>query len=272
MQYTYQKFTLASRLDDEIRASSITIALDSVSTSGDETIVTFKAAISNEEKDTLDALVAAHDSTPSLVQPTQEVTTQLEKDDKGLRTWCAFATTNESGLAEICVPIPPPHRYIAYGDAEFETRHIGDHVSQIRVVDHNRLIAWGVALALDPEASEPVSDAFIQAMPSNQLPTGYALPHYPMVGAYEELKFPAEIFGNPPADPHVKGVVKPGMAMTLNYGLTESTPVGGYGKLPGGMYFVISAQKSADAPALDGHTGLAGYKLQVSIDWAEEEV
>lgn len=199
--------------------------------------------------------------------PINDVATVLERDDKGLRTFCGFATTNEAGEAEFCIPIPQPQRFIAYGDMEFDSRHMGDYIKKIRIEDLARLIAWGVALAIDPNATEPVSDATIQAMPAEQLPGGKALPNYPLLGAYEELKFP-----DLQADPFVKGTFYPGMAMTYQFGPTEATPIGGYGELPGGMYFIVVAQKSATAPTIQGQTGLAGYVCQMSIDWAEKEI
>lgn len=195
----------------------------------------------------------------------REVVTQLEKDDKGLRTFCAFQTTDEAGEAEFCIPIPQPKRFIAYGDSEFEVRHFGDYVKHIEVTDLDRLIAWQVALAMDPEATEPVADAVIQAMTAEQLGNG-PFPQYPSLGAYEERSFPN------PMPANAKGDIRAGMAMTFQYGITASEPVGGYGELPGGMYFRIVAQKASDAPTLQGQTGKAGYRCQLSIDWAEQVI
>ena len=75
MQYIFNKFTLASKLDAEIRASSITVALDNILTEAEQTTVNFKANLSTEEEDVLNALVVAHDPVnseepPQRVQPT----------------------------------------------------------------------------------------------------------------------------------------------------------------------------------------------------------
>lgn len=50
----------SDRLTQEIESSTITIALDNISTSGDDCIVAFKASLSNDEQTTLDELVAIH--------------------------------------------------------------------------------------------------------------------------------------------------------------------------------------------------------------------
>lgn len=180
--------------------------------------------------------------------PKTQVVTAAELNDKTLRTFCVFADTNSNGEAIMSVKVPDSGRYIAYGDIEFEQRHFGDYVKSIEVIDIDRLIAWQIALSLDPNASEPVSDETVQ---------GNGYPRYPIIGHYDE-KNTADM-----ANSNTDGTIKPGMAMTFQFGITEAQPIGGYGYIPGGMYLKIIAQKA------DGQT--TGYKCQLSIDWAEPD-
>lgn len=174
------------------------------------------------------------------------VVTASELNDKTLRTFCVFGVTDSNGEAVMSVKVPDGGRYIAYGDIEFEQRHFGDYVKNIEIVDYDRLVAWQIALSLDPNASEPVPDAVVQS-------NGY--PIYPIIAHYDEKDYASMSNGN------TSGTVKSGMAMTFQFGITEAQPVGGYGFIPGGFYLRIVAQKA------DGHG--AGFKSQLSIDWAQ---
>lgn len=184
---------------------------------------------------------------PSLITPImRNVVTSHERDDKMLRTLCGFADTDVNGVAEICIPVPQPGRWIAYGDCEFDVRHFGDRVTTMEVADLDRLVAWQIALAIDPGATEPVADAVVQA-------SGY--PDYPILGYYDERSLPDPLPAN------AKGTLYPGMAMTFQYGITEAQPVAGYAFIPGGMYFRLKAKKASP--------NTTGFKCYVSIDWAE---
>lgn len=176
-----------------------------------------------------------------------DVVTSMEKSDKTLRSFCVFAETNSSGIAEVCIPVPSDGRWVAYGDAEFQDREMGDYISILEITDLDRQIAWGMALAANPNATAPVADSVVQA-------NGYPL--YPVVGHYDERAFPSTMPAN------AKGTIRGGMSMTFQYGTTEAQPVGGYGFIPGGFYFRIVAQKA---------TAIAAKKFQVSVDWAQPE-
>jgi len=65
----------SDRLQTEIQASSITVALDSIGTSGDDCVVSFKASLSPTEETTLDGLVAAHSGVPVLFSSQVELVT-----------------------------------------------------------------------------------------------------------------------------------------------------------------------------------------------------
>jgi hypothetical protein len=166
--------------------------------------------------------------------------------------------TDENGEAEVCIPIPSNGRFIAYGDAEFEVRDFGDRIDVIEVTDLDRVIAWSIALAQDPNATEPVSDATVIAL-GDQIPGG-PFPSYPVLGHYDERGFPN------PMPANSKGNISGGIGMTYQYGVTEAKPIAGYGSLPGLMYLRIVCKKSADAAVQEN------VKCMISIDWAEPKV
>jgi len=188
--------------------------------------------------------------------PKIEVVTQYELNNKTLRCLCAFNTTNSNGTAIFAIPIPGEGRWVAYGDAEFEVRHMGDYVSKVEVRDLDREIAWGLALAQDPNAQAPLDDSVVISL-GDQVPGG-PFPLYPIVNHYDEKELPN------PLPENAIGDIKGGMSMTFQYGNTEVQPVGGYGFIPGGLYLYIEVQKAA------GHTA-AGQMCAVSVDLAEND-
>jgi hypothetical protein len=184
-----------------------------------------------------------------------DVVTALEKNDKDLRTFFVTQPTDENGEAEFCVPVPANGRYVAYGDAEFEIRDFGDGIIKLEIADLDRVIAWSIALAQDPEATEPVSDATVIAL-GDQIPGG-PFPLYPVLGHYDERAFPN------PLPENAKGAISSGIGMTFNYGVTEAQPIAGYGYIPGLMYLRIICKKSSDAIVQEN------IKCMISVDWAE---
>lgn len=187
------------------------------------------------------------------VPHTSDVTTRMEKDDKTLTTVYAFGVTDATGRAEAKFPIPTAGRYLAYGDAEFETRHFFDRIVSICVRDDDRLIAMGVALQMNPEATEPADDATTAAA------TGIA--DYPVLGDYCDKAVPTGDFifsGGPPG-------YGPGMVLTFKYGTTEVSPVGGYAFVDGTFWFVVVAQKGERCPPGE----LEGIGFSISVDGAQ---
>jgi hypothetical protein len=71
-KYTYTKTVRSDQLEDEIKASSITIAEHHIDTSGPDIDIWFQTDLSVGEITILDALVAAHIPVP-YVAPTQDV-------------------------------------------------------------------------------------------------------------------------------------------------------------------------------------------------------
>lgn len=175
--------------------------------------------------------------------PKSQVVTQYELDNKSLRTIAVFCQTNSSGIAKVSIKIPSNGRYVAYGDAEFEEKEFGDYISKIEVSDLDRLIAWQMALAQDPNATNPVDDSVVQA-------NGYPL--YPCLEHYDERTI--ETSSN------TAGTIVGGMTMNFQGQPSEAQPVGGYAFLPGDMYFIIECKKV---------TAVANKKCQISLDMAE---
>lgn len=192
-----------------------------------------------------------------------EVVTQMEKNDKTLQSCFAFGITDASGRAEVRYPIPAAGRFLAYGDAEFEVRHFFDRIVGIHIRDDDRLIAWGVAMAMDPEATAPLDDAVIQSLTAEQMGGVGPFPRYPILGGYEDQELepgPAIFEGGPPA-------WGPGMSMSYKYGMTEVGPVGGYAYVDGLFYFVITCQKGERCPEAER----GGIGVQISIDGAKKD-
>lgn len=246
------------RLIQEINSSAITIALDLPSTFilGNQITVTFKADISENEWVIMDGIIEDHTGEPIVpVSTATEVVTQMEKNDKTLRTVYAIAKTDSDGVARVVCKIPSDGRKIAFGDAEFEVRHVGDVVRKVEISDLERTIAWSLALAQDPNATSPLSDETIQSM--GHIEGVGHFPLYPVLDHYDERSLPTG-----EAAPYNEGIIGGGIAMTYMYGSTEMQPVGGYGNLPGDMYMIIECQKAAGQC-------VSGIQCQFSIDWGE---
>lgn len=82
--YNYTKEINADRLTQEIQQSSIVTALDHISIEGtDEVTITFKAALSSTDEDTLDSIVTAHINTPLDPEP-QLVQLDEQRDSDGV--------------------------------------------------------------------------------------------------------------------------------------------------------------------------------------------
>lgn len=185
--------------------------------------------------------------------PRSEVVNQTEKNDKTLKCAIAYGITDADGIAEARYPVPAGGRFLAYGDAEFEERHFFDRIIGIWLRDDDRLIALQIAQTLNPEATEPLTDADTAVMAG--------LPRYPILGHFEDeelVEGPPLFEGGPPS-------WCGGMTMSYRFSNTEVSAVGGYAFISGMFYFVIRAKKGERA------TGSArvGVGLQVSVDGAK---
>lgn len=70
------------RLEQEIRGSSITIALDHITTAGGECFILFKAALSSEEQSLLTSIVGVHSGEPL---PSGALPVSLDKDESSVQ-------------------------------------------------------------------------------------------------------------------------------------------------------------------------------------------
>ena len=136
-----------------------------------------------------------------------------------------------SGTARIEFQIPGipgvGERSIAGGYGFLDTYDPDDFMTA-RVEDLDRMIAWGVALAIDPGATEPVNDAFVQAMGQ--------YPAYPVVGSYTDDDAPIES----------QGWYFWPCAMGNNLppvGEIEVEPLGFYGSVTSGLYLVFEVTR-----------------------------
>ena len=101
-------------LETEVRASTITVALSSIHSSGDELCVDFKAALSTQEETDLDALVAAHDGTIETLELPEEI--RVVEEDPNNKT--AGGHYRCKGF-DHSVPVSSPVGDITYSDFSF---------------------------------------------------------------------------------------------------------------------------------------------------------
>lgn len=81
MSYIYTKSVNVPRLEQEIRASAIPVALDNIAQSGETVTITFKLVLAVEEKQVLDTVIANHVNTPlpAPVDPTDSEGAKLTR-------------------------------------------------------------------------------------------------------------------------------------------------------------------------------------------------
>lgn len=158
-----------------------------------------------------------------------DVITVFERDDKDLKLAKGRASVNPAtnkATISVCVAGTPGSgdgRWILGGYAFVDTYHADDYAI-CYVEDTDRMIAWQIALAMNPGATAPLDDADVIAMGD--------YPMYPIVKCYydEELDVPQQGWWTWPV---VMGNSIPPQ------GECEVEPIGGYGFLPAGFYLVI---------------------------------
>ena len=187
-----------------------------------------------------------------------EVITQYEKDDKTLKLSRGYSAVDGNGQAICYVKVPGAFgvgvgRYLMGGYGISADYHPDDFVTCF-VEDKDRNIAMMVALAMNPAATSPVSDATIQAM--GILPgINKAFPNYPLVQSYTDDE---QIIDNqgwyfwPLATGN-------GLAPV---GEVEINPIGGYGYAPSGLYLKIIYHRPA---------GIIAGSIRLNIDWGRKD-
>ena len=233
-QYVYTKSPVAlDSLEAQIAASSIVTAVDMNVTNvfGDQLTLGFKADLSDPDKTTLDALVAAHDGIP-LTQPAQPVTisnaptvtTQFEIRDKTIKLACLFGAVQEDGTVTAYLKVPgTPNptgdntlagRWISSGTAFFDIATPGDIVTAVKFVDHDNILGYGVDF---------------------------------QVGSYTDDD--AEVANQGWFIPPKRGEIK-------------AEAIGGYGFAPAGFYIMVTGKKGG---------GLTTGTLYVNFEWGKKE-
>lgn len=157
--YSYTKAVNVSNLEKEIQTSSITVALDGISLTGTDLQITFKAALSSAENDTLDALVTAHDA--SIPSPKDPLVVELDGTKTPTIQTTPFTSTggfrfrgasfsgdvSANSTQDIDYEITQ-ERWINGGRAIIDNIGEDDTVT-FQVVDKNNVLGFGAGLVLD---------------------------------------------------------------------------------------------------------------------------
>ena len=69
MIYNYNKEVNVSQLEQEVRSSSITVALDNITSLANDVQIVFKASLSSSEEEELDNIVDSHNPEPDEIEP-----------------------------------------------------------------------------------------------------------------------------------------------------------------------------------------------------------
>lgn len=126
------------------------------------------------------------------------VTTLYELNNKDLKLARDCAEVDNTCTALITMKVPGiagsgDGRYIEGGYATTEDYDKDDY-SLVWVSDDDRIIAMGIALAMDPAATTPISDSVIQSM--GVIPgIGAAFPNYPVVKNFYDEDAPSDCQG-----------------------------------------------------------------------------
>lgn len=101
------------KLTDEIAESAITVALDYISTVGDELSVVFKVSISQDNKELLDYIVSNHDGVPAF-EPLRSIITEDRSGTAGSFQMRGFSITAAPGDTKVeVISWPYPIKLLA---------------------------------------------------------------------------------------------------------------------------------------------------------------
>lgn len=190
------------------------------------------------------------------VSPSAQVTTQYEKNDKDLKLARGKCSVDpETRTAEIAIKVPGTFgsgqgRYVL-GGYGFTSDYNIDDVATVRVEDKDRNIAWAIALSMNPDATEPLSDETVKAL--GAIPGIGAFPDYPVVKSYTDDELDADNQGWYFYPVYIGN--------DICVGEVEVNPIGGYAFLPAGFYLVVTYQRPE---------GITTGTIRVDIDWGKK--
>lgn len=161
---------------------------------------------------------------------TGKVVTQFERTDIDLKLAKSKCTVADG--AGIIYVKAPSERFAGGGYLMLDSFDPEDYV-KLNIEDKDRVIAMGVALAMNPDATEPVSDDTIRVMGVLPAPFGQAFPLYPIIKSYTDDEQATEDLKGWFFWPVALGGTKEA------FGEVEIDPIGFYGELPGLMYVRI---------------------------------
>lgn len=185
-----------------------------------------------------------------------EVVTQYEKNDKDLKLAKGVAEVGEDGKATVYIQVPGTFgsaegRYVTGGYGISEDYNPDDYC-KVDIEDKDRILAMMIARMMNPEATEPVSDATVQGM--GEIPGVGAFPAYPTVKSYTDDEQPEEHQGW-----YFWPLAQGGSLPPV--GEVEVNPIGGYGFLPAGFYIKIIYCRPA---------GVTTGKVRINVDWGKK--
>ena len=186
------------------------------------------------------------------------VTTQFEFNNKDLKIACTSAELpNDGATTSAIASIKCPGtfgtglgRYIAGGYGITEDYNKDDR-ALLYVNDDDRCVAWALALASNPSATAPLSDATVIALGTLPAPFNQAFPLYPVIKTYYDDQAPSDNQGwYFWAEAQGDGLPP--------IGETELEPIAGYAFLPSGFYLKIKYIRPA---------GVFTGGIRVNLDW-----
>lgn len=257
-QYVFtQQVNYSYALASVIQQSSIVTALDHIDTVIVDSLMSisiwFKDMLSADDSSTLTSIMSSYvDPIPQ--PPTNIVTTQFELNNKDLKlakAMCNVDPITYMGTSSIKIPGTfgsEDGRYVAGGYAISGDYNPDDYV-MVRILDTDRNVAMALALASDPAATTPLSDATVQGM--GVIPGFGSFPSYPIVKSYTDDDFSSENQGWY-FWPNANG----------STGFADVEPIGGYGFIPAGFYVVFTYQRP---------TGIATGSCRVNYYWGKME-
>jgi hypothetical protein len=139
--FTYSKFCRIEQLADEIRASSITIALDYINGTQSETSIFFKASLSESEQTTLISIVESHTPQPVIEESIDVKVTETPPFSKPDYRTKRDATTDwvtcPSNQATTIDFLMLEERFATGGEMIFKNAKQGDYITAEVYDGHN---------------------------------------------------------------------------------------------------------------------------------------